>query len=451
MFTTDTIAAISTADGNGAVGIVRLSGSESIRFLEKIWKGSTPVGRFSPRRVYNGWIATPSGETIDQVLCFIFKNPSSYTGEDMVEIQGHGGRSVLQRILQTVLEAGARMARPGEFTQRAFLNGRMDLAQAEAVADLIGASGERAVREAERHLEGRLSECVRTLRNEILVLRAQMEAMIDFPEDEDVQSLHYDEAGQRVARIMTQVRRLTETYEEGRLLREGLRIAIIGKPNVGKSSLFNALLREDRAIVHATPGTTRDLVEEIIHLDGLAVRFIDTAGLRETAEPVEAEGIRRTRERMGQADLILVILDGSEPLDSQDEEILASAQAPAKSSIVWCIMNKSDLHQKWDRESILKVSAKTGAGLESLRHRIMDRFLKKESAEPILTNLRHRDALRRGLDCLGEAYSGCVERRPLDLLAEDLIQASNALGAVTGEIINDEILGEIFARFCIGK
>jgi tRNA modification GTPase len=309
---TDTMAAIATAPGNGGVGIIRISGSRALDVLEAVWEGAVRPSEFEPRRVYVGRIA------FDQVLAFFLKAPSSTTGEDVVEVQAHGGRRGLELLLERILKAGARMARPGEFTERAFLNGRMDLAQAEAVADLIAATSERAVALAGRQLEGRLSEYVGKLRNEIKVMRAQMEARIDFPEDEDVQGLRYEEVLERLASLKVRIESLLASYEEGRYLKEGIRVAIVGKPNAGKSSLFNALVGDDRAIVHPMAGTTRDTVEEILDLGGLAVRFIDTAGIRSGEDVLEAEGIRRSRLKIDQADLVLFVLDGSRSWEAED-------------------------------------------------------------------------------------------------------------------------------------
>lgn len=453
----DTIAAISTPPGDGAIGIIRLSGGDATTLLGKVWEGKTPVSHFKPGRIYLGKINNlEDGSPLDEVLVFLMKAPSSYTGEDLIEAQGHGGQRIMELLLKNFVRAGARMAEPGEFTKRAFLNGRIDLAQAEAVADLIHASSTKAAALAERQLEGSLSRYVGKLRNHLKVMRSQMEAMIDFPEDEDVQALHYDEASERIERIDRQIRLLLETYEEGRLFREGLRVAIIGKPNAGKSSLFNALLREDRAIVHPTPGTTRDLIEETLDLQGLAVRFIDTAGLRQHTGTIEAEGIRRTRERLQQADLVLAVFDASRPWEKEDEDVL---EAAGRKAIF--VLNKIDLTQNLMISTSrlpspnLKISAKTGEGIDELKKRIFSRFVKTDSKgerdDLILTNLRHRTALQKGLEAIRRVQEGCSEKRSLELLTADLTVAMNHLGEVTGEVTNEEILSEIFSKFCIGK
>ena len=460
----DTIAAISTPPGNGAIGIIRLSGPDSRAILTKVWQGKVPVNEFEPRKIYTGHIKELRwAALLDLVIVFLMKAPSSYTGEDLIEIQGHGGQRLMEILLENLVAAGARLAEPGEFTKRAFLNGRIDLAQAEAVADLIGAASAKAAELAGRQLEGRLSEFVGKLRNELKVMRAQMEAMIDFPEDDDIQDLRsniHEEVAERAGAIAIQIRGLLETYEEGRSFREGVRVAIVGKPNAGKSSLFNALLKEDRAIVHSTPGTTRDLIEEVLDLNGLPVRFIDTAGIRQGEESIESEGIRRTRERLKQADLVLAVIDSSRPLDEQDAMVFETVQGKE----AFYLYNKIDLppffsrevlERKFGQQAILPVSAKEGAGIGDLKRAIYSHFVKRSTtskdSDLVLTNLRHRVALQKGLDALAKVREGCHERRSLEFLAADLSIAMNFLGEVTGEVTNEEILGEIFSKFCIGK
>ena len=453
MVPSETIVAISTPAGNGAIGIIRLSGPEALLFLGKLWKGHVPVSEFRPSQVYVGPLHSLENQSLlDQVVTFYRQAPHSYTGEDVVEVQGHGGRQLLELLLKNFLVAGARMAEPGEFTKRAFLNGRMDLAQAEAVADLIHATSEKAAQLANRQREGRLSEYVRGLRDKLKVMRAQMEAMIDFPEDEDVQGLHHEEVSERVESLSLQINHLLKTYEEGRILREGARIAIIGKPNVGKSSLFNALLQSDRAIVHATPGTTRDLIEEVLNLRGLSVRFIDTAGIRKGEGGIEQEGIRRSQERLKQADLVLAVFDISRPLDAEDEMVRESIGEIS----VLSVFNKKDLAPAFQPPNPhLSLSAKSGSGVEELKNEIYSHFINLDKntgqSDLILSNLRHHTALQNGWDTLQRLKKACEEKRPLELLVSDLTVAMNFLSEVTGEVTNDEILGEIFAKFCIGK
>ncbi len=448
----DTIAAISTAQGNGAIGIIRLSGPESLQILSKVWMGRVVPSEFEPCKVYTGHIKKSNDSSLlDQVVVFYRKAPDSYTGEDLVEVQGHGGRKILELLLTEFIAAGARMAEPGEFTKRAFLNGKIDLAQAEAVSEMITASNEQSLIWASRQLEGRLSEYVTYLRNDLKVMKAQLEAMIDFPEDEDVQGLHYFEVVDRVDRISNQIQKLLSTYKEGRLLREGIRVAIVGKPNVGKSSLFNALLQENRAIVHPTPGTTRDLIEESLDLNGILVRFIDTAGLRQGHEEIESEGIRRTHERLKQSDIVLAVIDGSRPLDKEDELVFESLKSLVIP--VFYILNKSDLPSKTSLDFALSISAKQGLGLEELKQKILGYFIKKTSltSDLVLTNLRHHIALEKGLQVLGRVKQASLEKLSLEFLVADLTVAMNHLGEITGEVTYDEILGEIFSKFCIGK
>ncbi len=458
-YTRETIVALSTPVGNGAIGILRLSGEQALSLLSKVWAGTPPADQFEPRHVYTGPIHKLAQETLlDQVITFWMKAPHSYTGEDLVEIQGHGGQRVMEALLENFIKAGARMAEPGEFTKRAFLNGRMDLAQAEAVADLIQATSTRAVELASRQLEGRLSEFVSSLRNDLKVMRAQMEAMIDFPEDEDVQGLHDFEIRERIHRVIQQIQKLLETYREGRSFREGIRVAILGKPNVGKSSLFNALLQEDRAIVHPTPGTTRDLIEESLEIQGLIVRFIDTAGIRQGKDLVESEGIRRTQNRIRQADLILAVIDASRPLDDEDKKVFDMVQG----TNACFILNKTDLPGSCGEKDlrdfspstpIFPLSAKSGEGISRLKEAIFHYFVKNETkpSDIILTNVRHRTALVKGLEFLEKVKESSSQKRSLEYLVADLNFGIQSLGEITGEVTHDEILGEIFSRFCLGK
>ncbi len=445
-----TIAAIATAPGAGAIGVIRLSGTKALDILKTIWRGKTDPGRFEAGRVYVGSVVDPvDSSALDSVLVFWMKGPHSYTGEDLVEIQAHGGRTILETLLEKLVQAGARLAHPGEFTRRAFLNGRLDLTQAEAVADLIAASSREAARLAESQLSGSLSQYVKKLKNDLTVLRAQMEAMIDFPEDEDLQGLHDDEIGERIGRVRGSIAGLLATYRQGHVFRDGVRVAIVGKPNVGKSSLLNALLGEDRAIVHPTPGTTRDLIEETILIDGLPVRFIDTAGLRQGAEPIEAEGIRRTRERISGADLVLAVFDSSRPWEVEDDDLLKTVSGKE----VFRLYNKEDLPPSFDLKiNGIKISAKEGTGIRELKQAIFSHFVRRETpAEVVLTNVRHKVALEKGLQMLEKVAESAHQKISLEFLASDLLIATHHLAEITGEITNDEVLGEIFSRFCLGK
>lgn len=453
----EAIVAIATPPGNGAIGIIRLSGRGVIPILSTVWKGKTPPGRFEPRQVYLGQIWDPiKGESLDEALLFFMKAPHSYTGEDLIEIQAHGGAYLLERILELLLSVGARVAEPGEFTRRAFQNGRLDLVQAEAVADLINASSQEAARLASQQLSGALSQYVSKLRKNLLVLRAQMEAMIDFPEDEDVQGLHYNEVSERVESVSKLIVDLIATYQAGRAYREGVKIAIVGKPNVGKSSLLNALLGEERAIVHSLPGTTRDTVEETVLLNGLQVRFIDTAGLREGIESVEQEGIRRSWGKLQEADLVLVVFDSSRPWDSEDDLVFEAVSGRPH----FALYNKIDLSPKFSSKELdqkigstpLLISTKTREGLDLLKERVRSHFLKKEfPSDMTITHLRHKLALEKGLVALARAGEAAKQKTSLEFLAADLLIAANHLAEITGEVTTDQLLDEIFSKFCIGK
>ncbi len=447
----DTIAAIATASGAGAIGIIRLSGSQAYPLMNSFWERGFPQSFETGRVLLGNFIDPDTRRHLDQVLILPFKGPLSYTGEDLVEIHAHGSPFLLQRILTLLCRAGARLAEPGEFTKRAFLNGKIDLIQAEAVADLIASSNELSTQMAHQYLQGHLSQTIKKMRNDLIVLRAQMEAMIDFPEDEDVQGLYYDEINDRLGRIASQITGLLSTYEEGRRMREGVRVAIVGKPNVGKSSLFNALLREDRAIVHASPGTTRDLIEECLDLEGLLVRFIDTAGIRETLENVEAEGIRRAQEKINAADLVLAVLDASRPLDDEDRRVLSILPDHTLK-----LLNKSDLVRKTDGSfpEAVPISAKTHEGIDLLKKKIVDYFRIRKTAPQeglVLVNTRHRIALERSLQSLEKLRHSSSHKLSLEFLVADLNVLTDRLGEITGEITNDEILEEIFSKFCIGK
>ena len=450
----DTIAAIATAPGNGAIGIIRLSGPQTYPIFNKCWDGPSletqPIGK----AVLGSFLDLESQKPLDQVLLLLFRNPHSYTGEDVIEIHAHGGQLLLNHLLTQLLRAGARSAEPGEFTKRAFLNGKLDLIQAESVADLISASSDQAAHMAEKYLQGQLSETIKKMRNELKVLRAQMEAMIDFPEDEDVQGLYYEEINDRIDRISKKVTALLSTYEEGRRMREGIRVAIVGKPNVGKSSLFNALLQENRAIVHSSPGTTRDLIEECLVLNGLTLRFIDTAGIREIQDSVEEEGIRRAQEKLSTADLVLVVLDLSQPLTSEDTKVFSLV---SQNSNVLLVLNKSDLPTQLALQKLpykqISVSSKSGDGIEDLKQNIVSHFQKNSvnSDGIVITHLRHRIALEKALRSLVQLRQSSGDKLSLEFLVADLNSLTDQLGEMTGEITNDEILGEIFSNFCIGK
>lgn len=446
----DTIAAISTPLGEGGIGVVRLSGPEALRIADRVF--ASPRGRRpseSPsHRILYGHILDGQ-EVVDEVLLSVMRAPRTYTREDVVEISCHGGLAPLRRVLQVVLQQGARLAQPGEFTKRAFLNGRIDLAQAEAVLELIKARTEEARKMALGQLQGRLSERIEALRERLLSLCAHLEAHIDFPE-EDIQPQSLEDMLAEMARTEEDLRALLQTYEEGRLLKEGVRTAIVGRPNVGKSSLLNALLGQDRAIVTAQPGTTRDVVSEEINLGGLALRVMDTAGIRESHDMVEAEGVRRSLQALREADLVLAVLDASEPLRREDLTVLRSLQG--RRHIL--VLNKADLPRRLRTEELpssspqVALSARTGQGLEALRGAILKSLCLRRQAEgsqPLLiSSLRHKGLLEATLRGLGAAREALSTQKPLEIVALELREAAEALGQLTGSIGTEEILERVF-------
>ncbi len=472
----DTIAAIATPPGVGGIGVVRVSGADAFAVVLPLLRRPGGKTALPPSHLLTyGYIIDPtSGETLDEVLVVFMRAPHTYTREDVVEIQGHGGPLVLQRILRVVLAQGARMARPGEFTLRAFLNGRLDLAQAEAVMDLINAQTEAGQRLAMQQLRGRLSALVQEARDAILGVMARIEASIDFPEEE-VPIPQPEELRPLIAVAQEQVDKLLAGSEQGRLYRQGLRTAIIGRPNVGKSSLLNALLRTERAIVTPIAGTTRDTVEEVANLRGIPLHLIDTAGITPSADPVEQIGVQRSRAAAESADVVLLVFDGSEPLTEQDMRVSDELQtmgfgsnAPGDNSYsrrrpVIVVVNKADCTQKiaveevsrlWPGSALLRTSTLTGEGLPQLENTISDLVLAGKilySESVLITSTRHQEALRRASEHLRASFVSLDRRLPLDFVSIDLRAAYDALGEVTGETASDDLLDKIFSEFCIGK
>lgn len=463
MFTQDTIAAISTPLGEGGIGIVRLSGKDSIDVVERIF--TSPKKRLlRDARSYGlvfGYIHDPStGEKIDEVLITVMRSPHSYTREDIVEINCHSGMVTLRGILELVLKEGTRLADPGEFTKRAFINGRVDLSQAEAVLDLIRSKTDESRRIAMEQLQGGLSERIITLRDKLKDLCALVEAYIDFPEEE-IEIDSRDEIATSIEEIMKELQKLLKTYDEAKFFREGLSTAIVGRPNVGKSSLLNALLQRDRAIVTPLPGTTRDVIEEFLNINGLPLRIMDTAGIRDVQNAVEKEGVKRSLQSIENADIVVAVFDRSESLQNEDFEILEKIKN--KKSII--IMNKCDLPAASDKSAIasnlspctlhiLDISALTGAGLEELKNRIFTSSLKdwREEKEGVLvTNLRHKIAIENAEASLGRALSGFGENKPLEIIALELRDSLDRLGEIVGAVTTEDILDSIFKNFCIGK
>ncbi|XER09857.1 tRNA modification GTPase MnmE [Sporomusa rhizae] len=457
----DTISAISTAIGEGGIGIVRISGSKAIAIADELFtsrSGKRAEAILSHQAVYGNIIDPENNEIIDEAIVLIMWAPRSYTREDIVEIHCHGGPVPLRRILDLTLRLGARMAEPGEFTKRAFLNGRLDLAQAEAVMDVIRAKTDASLKVAVGNLSGRLSEQVKSIRQSVLGMIAQLEAAIDFPED-DIEEATAADVAKLINQVKSQLASLLATAQTGRILREGLATVIIGKPNVGKSSLLNALLREKRAIVTDIPGTTRDIIEEYVNIRGIPLRIIDTAGIRDTADVVEKIGVEKAKELVSQADLILLLLDWSAPLSSEDRSVLELLSD--RRAIV--LINKSDLPPKLELAEVerysegrlvLKISVAQGEGLAELEQAIADIVYSGQVGQgeaAFVNNLRHADALRQANDRLADAMATIAAGMPPDCIVVDLRAAWEKLGEVTGDTVGEDIIDQIFSQFCIGK
>lgn len=458
MYVEDTIAAIATPAGEGGVAIIRISGPQAEEIASRIFaRPAGRNGRLASHRLYHGKICDPvTRRPVDEVLLTIMRKPRSYTGEDVVEIHGHGGAFLIRRMLALVLEHGARQAERGEFTKRAFLNGRMDLTQAEGVLDLIRAQTDKSANLALQQAGGELSKWVDELREELLEILVQVEAAIDFPEEE-IELLQRSALIEKVNRLRKQIDYIIGTYDWGRLFRDGVKVCICGRPNVGKSSLLNALLGVERVIVTPVPGTTRDVVEESIDLDGLPVVLWDTAGIHETTDQVESLGVDRSRERLQLADAVVLVIDGSAPLEPEDRALLRDITQKQRRLLV---INKTDLSQdlatieelrRVKAESV-QVSAQRGDGIQQLKMNLRAMVLDNDT-EPsvVITNLRHKAALIRGNEALAHALASLDERRAPELIAMDLNQASLALAEILGVINADDILEQVFSKFCIGK
>ena len=458
MYKEDTIAAVATPAGEGGVGIVRVSGPDAERIAAALFvRAEGKNGRLKSHMLHYGTIRDPKSDKIlDQVLLTIMRKPRSYTGEDVVEVHCHGGVFVVHRVLGLVLAQGARHAEPGEFTKRAFLNGRLDLAQAEAVLDLIAARTEKGADLALSQIKGELSNWIDDLREQLLDILAQVEAAIDFPEEE-IELLERPALVAKIDALRDKINVITDTYEWGRLFREGAKVCICGRPNVGKSSLFNALLGEDRVIVTPIAGTTRDVIEESINLDGLPVVLWDTAGIRDATDEVERIGVNLSREYLEKSEAVVVVLDGSASLTDEDRIFLSSTTK--KMGLV--AINKIDLEQRVDPDQlrqivgdkkIVTVSATQVHGIQELRKSLRELILHTDMEPPfVLTNLRHKSALLCGEQALADAGLALYEKEPPELVAVALQQARQSLEEVVGVIQKDNILELIFSKFCIGK
>lgn len=456
----ETIAAISTPFGESGIGIVRISGSLSEPIAKKLFKPKKEHSHFISHHFYYGEIIDPTkGIPIDEVLIVLMKSPKTYTREDMVEIQCHGGYLILQKILELVLKQGARIAQPGEFTKRAFLNGRIDLTQAEAVIDLIKAKTMAGLEIANQQLRGLLNREMTAVKRRLVEQLALIEAHIDFPEEE-IDPIAFGLIKNDLEGMTHKMEGWIASYEEGRIFREGISCAIIGKTNVGKSSLLNILLKEERAIVTPTPGTTRDVIEEVLNIQGIPVRLMDTAGLRKTTDSVEQEGVKRTKERVADSDFVVLVLDGSRPLDGDDMDIFKEVEKKKKVVVI----NKNDLPKKisieevknrFHSDPVVSISALRNDGIDDLKEAIYNSLIHRDvRTSPdhlIVANLRHKAALAQARDNLSNVVRGLEEGTSLEFIAFEIRSALEALGEMVGETTTEEVLDRIFEKFCIGK
>lgn len=459
----ETIAAISTAMGNGGIGIIRMSGKESFKILEKIFRNNKgekiDLNKIKGYTIQYGTIVdSKTEEKIDEVLVSFFKNPKSYTREDMCEINSHGGMVVEKQILEQCLKNGAILAEPGEFTKRAFLNGRIDLSQAESIMDLINSKTEKESKASINQLQGDLSNKINEIRHDLLDIMADIEASIDYPEY-DIEEVTNSKALGILENTKNKLESLNDTFRSGKILKEGIKTAIIGKPNAGKSSLLNKILKEERAIVSEIEGTTRDTIEEFITIKGIPLKIIDTAGIRKTSDKIEEIGVKKALDIAKDAELVLVILDNSKDLTEEDKEILKLAES--KNSII--LLNKVDLKENNLENSeelnklnkkIIKISAKNGNGIEELYNEIENMFQIKNletDGEIIITNIRHKNQIEYAINNIDEAMNAVKNNLPIDIISISIKQTLEDLGKITGENVSEDIINEIFSKFCLGK
>ena len=442
----ETISAIATATGSAGVGIIRLSGVDSIEIADKIFCAANhkKISDFDDRKIIFGHVKNFDGKIIDEVIILLMRAPKSYTKENVVEIQCHGGIEVLREILNLTFEAGARPAERGEFTKRAFLNGRIDLTQAQAVLDVIQAKTSTALNIAQNRLSGKTSKKIRDIRQKILNVLAHIDALIDFPED-DIDDVILNEIDKKISAQIEELNKILKNYRQGKILREGLSTAIIGKPNVGKSSLLNYLTDSERAIVTEIPGTTRDIIEEFINIGGIPLKIIDTAGIRNSSDFVEKIGINRAKEIAKNAELVLALFDGSSELTEEDEEILKILRSD---SII--LLTKCDLAQKNFMDGI-KISTKTGEGIDELLAEISKKVGKIDYEMNFVNDEREADILKRAIKSLENARETIKNNVGIDFVAIDLRTALELFGEITGESVTEDVINEIFSKFCIGK
>ncbi|OWZ83477.1 tRNA uridine-5-carboxymethylaminomethyl(34) synthesis GTPase MnmE [Natranaerobius trueperi] len=459
MSSEDTVAALSTPPGEGGIGIIRISGPKSFEIGKKLFFSSREITNFKNRKLYHGYIFDRrNNKTLDEVLITFMKGPYTYTCEDIVEIHCHGGMIPVREILQLIFSLGIRPSEPGEFTKRAFLNGRLDLTQAEAVMDLISTKTQNLKDVAMKQISGKLKEEISHLRTELITVLSNLEAKIDFPDEEiDVEDM--SSLKERVSYIRKSLYELIESFNKGKIIREGVKTVIVGRPNVGKSSLLNILLGEERAIVTEIPGTTRDTLEEVINLDGIPLRIIDTAGIRESTDKVEQIGVKRTRDSMEEADIVLVVLDSSQELKDEDKKILNMARD--KPSLI--VLNKADLEKEFHEGTVnelapdirkVKVSALKKEGIDQLEKYISELVFGgevMETDEIVITNERHYNSLKKTDNVLASAENGLEAYISEDLVSVDIKEGLEILGEITGESAGEDVIDEVFNNFCIGK
>ena len=456
---TDTIAAISTSTGNSGIGIIRVSGDEAIEIVDKIFKSNKEGKRLINVKSHtvNYGNIVDGDKVLDQVLVLVMKNPHSYTGEDTVEIDCHGGMLILKKVLDLVIKNGAKSAAPGEFTKRAFLNGRLDLSQAEAVMDLINSQNDFALNSSIEQLKGGVSEKIKEIRSNVIYHIAFIESALDDPEHISLDG--YDnEISEMINKNISKIKKMIDTFDNGRIMKEGIKTVILGKPNAGKSSLLNRMLGEERAIVTDIEGTTRDTLEENINLNGLSLKIIDTAGIRNTDDKVEQIGVNKAKEIAEGADLIIYVVDGSKDIDENDKEILEII----KNKKVIVLLNKTDIDRVVDieqlneipKEDIIEFSAKAGLGMDELEEKIKDMFYSGEitfNDQVYITNARHKEALENSYNSLLKVKESVDAGMPEDFYSIDLMDAYEQLGLIIGESVEDDLVNEIFSKFCMGK
>ena len=459
MFIDDTIAAIATAPGEGGIGIIRISGEKSLQVAQSIFKSKSGkmIKDYNARTLIYGTVVD-NEKVIDEVLVAYMKGPNSYTAEDVIEINCHGGFISVKKILELILSKGVRLAEAGEFTKRAFLNGRIDLSQAEAIIDVIKSKTDMAHEVAQSQLEGSLAKKIKDLRMNVTEVLAHLEVSIDFAE-EDVEEITYQTLEEKALELRNEIKKLYDTAESGKILRDGLKTVIVGKPNVGKSSLLNSILGENRAIVTDIAGTTRDVIEEFVNIKGIPLKIVDTAGIRETEDVVEKIGVEKSRESFSTADLVIMVLDASRKLSEEDMEILESLKN--KKTIV--LLNKMDLEPQIEldkieefvnSEDIIKISALKHQGIEELQDKIEAMVYHgsvKNSSNLMITNSRHKDALFKAYESINDAISAIEQRMPYDFIEVDFKNIWDYLGYINGDTVREDLLDTIFANFCIGK